>query len=349
MTTKATTIPAPVPALIGVTAQTLFVRYFFVGMACLFPVIVLLGFGHEFQDIGTGKIKPHWIVHVHGAVMSGWILVFLAQAILALKSNFKLHRELGMFGAALGVLVWVWMGIVAVYMIIANHPPQGHWYFDLVSGSMFQMVNFGVFFTWGLLARKKNPAAHKRLLLLATLGTLQAAVDRIHWLPLLGIGYPYVFMMYLDLLLIPLVIYDFVTLRRIHRITWFGLAIIAASELSMSVLWGSPSAHKFWYTWFAPYMEKIVEIKLSEAQTDPLLGKYGWEKWNLSVSREGGRLYFQFTGQDRQELGAISETVFFPRTDVGTYTFVKDEHGVVAKVVAHADAETQEMPRMKQP
>jgi len=67
------------------------------------------------------------------------------------------------------------------------------------------------------------------------------------------------------------------------------------------------------------------------------------------LSREGGRLFFQFTGQDRQELGAISETVFFPRTDIGTYTFIKDTNGTVAKVVAHAGSQTQEMPRMKQP
>jgi len=349
MTTKAAAFPARGHAVISTAPQTLFIRYFFVGMACLFPVIVLLGFGREFQEIGTGKIKPHWVVHVHGAVMSGWILVFLAQAILAMKGNFKFHRELGMFAAALGVLVWVAMGVTSLHMIIANHPPEGYWFFDLLVAIFYLMACFGLFFTWGILVRKKDPAAHKRLLLLATLVTLQSAVDRIHWLPTFGISYPFIYFMYLDLMLIPLFVYDSMTLRRIHRVTWFGSAFIIVAQLGVWSLWGSPVWHKFWYHLTLPYTEKVVEIKLGEPQTDPLLGKYGWEKWNLSVSREGGRLYFQFTGQDRQELGAISETVFFPRTDIGTYTFIKDANGTVAKVVAHAGAETQEMPRMKQP
>ena len=355
MITKLSPLPvaASSVAITNVTKtapQTRAARYFFVAMACLFPVIVLLGFGSEYRDMTTGELKPHWLVHVHGAVMAGWILVFLAQAVLAARGYLKFHRQLGLLSVGLGVLVWLGMGMVTVHMLIANHPPEGHWFFDLCSAAVFLMAMFGVFFTWGILARKKDPAAHKRLLMLATLVTLQAAVDRIHWLPLLGIGYPYVFMMYLDLMLIPLFLYDFVTLRRIHRITWSGLAIIVASQLSISALWGSPALHKFWFNLTAPLMEKVVEIKLGDAQTDPLLGEYKSESFGkMTVSREGGRLHLQFTGQEKQEMGAINETRFFLRSDIGQYSFVKDARGAVTKAVLQLESETQEMPKMEQP
>src|SRR5882762_1906527 len=79
-------------------------RYFFVAMAILFPVIAAIGFTPSYQAMSAGTMTPHWVVHVHGALMTSWLLVFLAQAILAAKGNFKYHRRLGIFAVALGVL-----------------------------------------------------------------------------------------------------------------------------------------------------------------------------------------------------------------------------------------------------
>jgi hypothetical protein len=233
-------------------------------------------------------------------------------------------------------------------MIIANHPPQEYWLFDLILMGFYAMATFGVFFTWGLLARKKDPAAHKRLLLLATLVTLQAAVDRIHWLPMFGIKYPYIYFMYLDTLLLPLFAYDFVTLRRIHRITWFGSAFIIAAQLGVWSLWASPAWHKFWFNLAAPFVEKVVEIKLNDAQTDPLLGDYeGAPFGRITISRESGKLCLQITGQGKQEMGATSAMEFFPRTEIGGFSFIKDSHGVVTKVVVHVSSHTWDMRRVR--
>lgn len=318
-------------------------------MAGLYVAVAVTGFGPNYQDIIKGASKPHWLVHAHGALMSGWLLLFLAQATLAARGHLKFHRQLGLASVALGLLLWFTMGAVTLHMLIAYRPPQGHFMFDLTLMALNGMATFGLFFVWGMLIRKNDSSAHKRLLLLATQVTLQAAIDRIHWLPMFGISYPYIYFMYMDALLIPLFIYDAVTLRRIHRITWFGSAFIIAAQLGVWSLWASPAWHKFWFNLTAPFTEKIIETKLTDTQTEPLLGKYGWENWNLSVNREADRLFFQFTGQDRQEMGAVSETEFFPRTDIGTYSFVKDANGAVAKVVYHAGSRTQELPRMKQP
>lgn len=44
------------------------------------------------------------------------------------------------------------------------------------------VVLFGVFMIWALMVRRRNPETHKRLVIMATLMPLPAAIDRIEWL-----------------------------------------------------------------------------------------------------------------------------------------------------------------------
>ncbi|WP_426671504.1 hypothetical protein ACPPVU_09725 [Mucilaginibacter sp. McL0603] len=322
-------------------------RYFFVGMAILFPVIAVIGFTPSYQAMNAGTLTPHWVVHIHGALMTSWLLVFLAQAILAANGNFKFHRKLGLLSVVLGVLVWLAMATVSAHALIANHPPKEDFLFDLLLMEFYAMSSFGLFFTWGIFVRKKDSAAHKRLLMLATLVLLQAAVDRIHWLPLLGIGYPYVFFLYLDTLLIPLFIYDFFSLRRIHKITLIGSGVIIMLQLSVSLIWGSPAWHQFWFNRLAPFVEKVIEVKLNDAQTDPLLGNYGDKKWHMTVSDDKGKLYLKLPDQPAFELGAISKTELFVTTILWKLYFVKGADGRVIKVINKQGPLTWEVQRLK--
>src|SRR4051812_1958101 len=70
-------------------------RYFFVGMAILFPVIVFLGFFPSYQSLNDGTLEIHWLTHIHSAIMTSWLLLFLTQTILAATGNLKIHRRLG--------------------------------------------------------------------------------------------------------------------------------------------------------------------------------------------------------------------------------------------------------------
>jgi hypothetical protein len=322
-------------------------RYFFVGMAILFPIIAVIGFAPSYQAMSAGTMSPHWVVHIHGALMTSWLLLFLTQSILAAKGNFKFHRKLGLTAVVLGVLVWLAMASVSAHALIANHPPKEDFFFDLLLMEFYAMATFGLFFTWGILARKKDSAAHKRLLMLATLVILQAAIDRIHWLPMLGIGYPHVFFIYLDTLLIPLLIYDYITLKRIHKITWIGSAFIIAVQLTVSALYGSPAWHQFWFNLTVPLMEKVIEVKLSDAQTDPLLGDYGDKNWHMSISRDAGKLYLKVPDQPKFEMVATSETEFFLKTMSGQLSFVKAADGRVTKLITKQGSQTSEMQKLK--
>ncbi len=291
--------------------RSLYIRWFFVGMAGLFPIIAVLGFTPSYQAMAQGSLQVHWVVHVHGAIITSWLLVFFTQAILAAKGNFKFHRNLGLASVVLGLLVWIFMWIVSIHVLIANHPPVESFLFDLILMELNSIITFGLFFSWGMLIRKKDSAAHKRLLFLATIVLLQAAIDRMHWLPMFGLDYPSVFFIYLDMLLIPLFIYDLLTLKRIHKISLIGVAFLIIVQLTVSTIWGSPAWRSFWFNLSAPLMEKVVKIKLNDTQTTALLGDYGDKNWQMNVRQDSGKLYLQLPDQPKFELGATAATELF--------------------------------------
>jgi hypothetical protein len=222
-------------------------RYFFVVMALLFLVVAMFGFIPSYQALYQGLFHVDWIVEVHGAIMTAWLLVFIIQTILAARGNLRFHIKLGMASIALGVLVLLSFSFLETRRIIRDNPPLNDGLFDGWVLVLYTIALFGLFFTWGIIARRK-PAIHKRLLFLSTLIILQPAIDRIQWLPLRSLQWT--LFIYLDVLLIPLFIYDWIILKRIHKITWLGFLLIIIEQVSYLIMLGSPSWHNFWFNLF---------------------------------------------------------------------------------------------------
>ncbi|HEX6226860.1 MAG TPA: hypothetical protein VFZ52_20725 [Chryseolinea sp.] len=222
-------------------------RYFFIVMSFLFLIISALGFVPRYQAMynGTLRFPIHWLAHVHGALMTTWLLVFITQTILAAKGYLKFHRQLGLFSIGIGVLIWISMWVASARALISFNPPVGHFLFDVLIIQCYGIVLFGLFFIWGILERKHG-AIHKRLLFLSTLSLMQAAIDRMHWLPGLHTAL-YIRFFYLDALLILLYIYDWFILKRIHKVTWIGSLLYIISQVIVTMTWGSPAWHNFWF------------------------------------------------------------------------------------------------------
>jgi uncharacterized membrane protein YozB (DUF420 family) len=231
------------------SGKSLYAHYFFVAMASLFIIISAVGFGQSLQVIQAQKITIFWFVHVHGAFMAMWLLVFLTQAILAISGNLKIHRQLGQFTVVLGILVFVFTGIV-IFHAHVGYPIRTNISWSNVLFLVLTTSLFGLFLTWGIIKRK-NAAAHKRLLLLATLVLISAGFNRlllfagvdptILWLDnpsLHGMPNPSALLFYNDLLLIPLFIYDLVTLRSIHKWTLIASGCIIAVQIIILSFWG---------------------------------------------------------------------------------------------------------------
>jgi hypothetical protein len=325
------------------------VKYFFVWMASTFIVLTLLGFGFDYLILSSqGGQKVHWFTKIHGLIMGSWLLLMLTQTILAAKGNFKFHQQLGFISIGLATLVWLTMFIVSIRPIIANSPPifaqDGSW--DILLINFYQISLFGLFFIWGILVRKKA-AMHKRLLYFTTLILIQASVDRIIFLPGL---HDQIFgrFVYLDVLLIvPLFIYDFVTTKQFHKITITGAVIIIVMQAAITMAWGTPAWNKFCFNVFSPFTEKVVEVKLSNAQIKPLLGDYGDKNWHVTVSQEGDKFYLKLPDAPKFEMGAISENEWFLRTMTWKVSFIKGPDGRVIKLINKQPSVIWEVKRLR--
>jgi hypothetical protein len=72
-------------------------RRLYILAAILVPIIVLIGFGptYYFKPFISGPAIPSRLVHLHGIIMSAWVLLFVIQVTLVAKRRTKTHQKLG--------------------------------------------------------------------------------------------------------------------------------------------------------------------------------------------------------------------------------------------------------------
>jgi hypothetical protein len=212
------------------------VRFFFVALSVVFVGVATLGFGPNQLDHIAGKLAISAVGQSHGVLMVTWLLTFATQAVFAAKGRLDLHRRLGAFGIGLGVAVWLSLVGLTIRELINPHVPLE----KRIDNSLPQLYVVLVFLPLFVMAvrLRTNPPWHKRFLAIATIALLQAAVDRFRWLPDMATGYwPQVVV--LDVLLTLLVIFDLISLRRIHPATIVGGSVLFAGQCVVAVLWGA--------------------------------------------------------------------------------------------------------------
>jgi len=212
-------------------------RRFFTGMALALLVTVIVGFSRSFF---LRPLFPDWpspsetIFYVHGAVFSAWIVLLVVQATLVAGSRTELHRRIGPFGAVLAVAMVV-LGTIGA-LVAARRvtgftqvpvPPL-----QFLAIPLFDMVLFAAFVSLAI-ANRRNPQAHKRWMLLATVNLVTAAIAR--WPGVFALG-PLAFFALTDLFVIALAVWDFRTRGRLHPVTlWGGLLTIVSQPLRLVV------------------------------------------------------------------------------------------------------------------
>jgi hypothetical protein len=205
-------------------------RIFFVTMTALAFAIVFVGFAPTFylkEFFDTPPLKP--LVHVHGVAFTLWPVLVVTQVLLIRRGNYALHRTLGTVG-----MIIVAVMVITGYMVIFGKPRPTEAARAFIFTPMLDLIIFPALVAAGIRFRR-DAAKHKRLMYLATFFTVGAGMRRV--LGLLGIEasmdmgwWPFSlgFTMLFVLLLAPLLIYDAVTLRRIHPVTLLGIGIVVA-------------------------------------------------------------------------------------------------------------------------
>jgi hypothetical protein len=213
-----------------------FENLFFSGMAVLILATVFLGFARSYYLAGVFKAPlPNLIVHIHGAVFSSWILLLIAQTSLVATGRIDLHRRLGLLGFGLACLVVI-LGLLAATDSLARHFAAGEPGVGARAFYAIPIADMLVFSTLIYFAFRNrfNPAAHKRLILIATIALLDAAFVRwpIHvaWWDLQLAQmccYP---------LLLLLIGYDVWSTRKVHRATlWASVFLIVLYQLRIPI------------------------------------------------------------------------------------------------------------------
>lgn len=216
-------------------------RVFFSAMVLLILVTVVAGFGPTYYLAGVFPVPlPSRIIQVHAVVFSAWIVLLAVQTGLVSAHRVALHRTLGLAGFCLAPLVVV-CGLLAMASQLRFRAGRGADMLTFSAVSLAGMCLFGVLAAGAYATRKSDLAAHKRLILMATLGLLDAAIHRLH-LPIFHHQIEHAFLA-VDFLLVLLVAYDLFSLHRIHRATlWGSIYFVLVQQLALP-LGATPAWH----------------------------------------------------------------------------------------------------------
>lgn len=218
--------------------------WFYVGMAIIAIAIAIAGFGPAAVSTASRRAPLTWALVSHGAIFGAWLLLFLTQTILVKKRKIAVHRRLGYAGALLAVLMVLSGYITAIAMARRGFDLSG----DLIQGNnkplevlVFQLgdiLSFSILVGLAIWYRRK-PEVHKRLMLLATLGSLMpAALSHIigHSPVLREIAAP-IIVIPLFMLLFAGAVHDRLSRGSIHPISlWVALALFVWANLRAAVI-----------------------------------------------------------------------------------------------------------------
>ena len=84
-------------------------RRMYIWFAVFMPIIVLAGFARSYYLKGFFGFPalPSLLVHLHGIVMTSWVVLFVTQVTLVATGRTRTHQRLGVSGAVLAALIVV--------------------------------------------------------------------------------------------------------------------------------------------------------------------------------------------------------------------------------------------------
>ncbi|HLJ39397.1 MAG TPA: hypothetical protein VKT54_13415 [Steroidobacteraceae bacterium] len=153
-------------------------RRFYLAAAIGIVIVVLAGFSIDL-DLLSDMSSLSALVRLHGLVMFGWIALFVTQTVLVARHRVDWHRRLGVFGAALAALIVIadTATVIVAARLGGNHLPPGIAVPLFVAFSFLDLLSFAILVSSAVGLRSRSDW-HKRLMLLATILVLDAALAR---------------------------------------------------------------------------------------------------------------------------------------------------------------------------
>lgn len=206
-------------------------RRFWGGLAIAFALVAFAGFAPSYylkSHFGAGPQLTS-LLRLHGAVMTAWLLLVVAQTAFIAARRVSWHRRLGVVGVILATLLVVLFARVAI--LRAHEGVLGPGFVPPLQFLAIPLMS--VLVVPGLIAAaiyyRKRSDYHKRLIMLANIEIVTPAAAR---LAILAGFFPPAGFALMDAFLVAIVVRDLITLRRVHPATlWGGLFLLLSQPL----------------------------------------------------------------------------------------------------------------------
>lgn len=217
---------------------------FFTILGLILLALALAGFWPQYFSAVFGRAPApntrFWLIHLHTALFTAWLLIYVGQAALIISGRARLHLKLGPPLAAYGFAIAA-VGILAS-PVLAHR--LGVRVDDMETAAAFvffpliDMVFFGAFLA-AAIAYRKVPHLHKRAMFLATFSMAIVGLGRlVGRLPFESAW------VWQPINLAPLLIaiaYDLFVCRKLYPIMAIGLLVhlarLNAEGFAFSELW----------------------------------------------------------------------------------------------------------------
>lgn len=214
----------------------------------IFLVGTIAGFAVDIPGFTRLKPPAPTIVYVHAFIFTAWLFILSAQVLFVLGDRVAWHKKMGWLAAFWVVLMgivgpWAALSFQAV-MLHGPHSDPG-----FLSVQLGGIIAFVALTSWGF-GLRRNPAAHRRMMMLATASVAGPGFARfnghlLHLSPLLhlpphSVLSAFVSLFYGDMLLVIFMAAWDWWRGRLMRSFVLGAAALLAVELlfSASLFWG---------------------------------------------------------------------------------------------------------------
>jgi uncharacterized membrane protein YozB (DUF420 family) len=214
-------------------------RGFYLVMSLLMAAVFVGGFSQTVPSDFAAHPGLPLLLHVHGAVFTLWVLLFVAQPALVTRGSLGLHRRLGWVGTGLAAAMVV-MGLAATVFSIRYHRVP-----SFFPPPVFLVMNtLGILVFGGLVGAgvrlRRQAEWHKRLMLCATVSILGPGLGRLLPMGSFGAAAPLVMFGVIALFAFAGPVHDLLTRRRVHPAYVWGVATILITEVAIGPLAFAP-------------------------------------------------------------------------------------------------------------
>ncbi|MHB0771426.1 hypothetical protein [Bradyrhizobium sp. 5.13L] len=220
-------------------------RYFYFHMALACAATAFLGFAPTYWvPLAQRTLSASPVIHFHGLLFFTWSLYFVLQTWLAASGRVVNHRSLGIAGVSLATAMTIFGFLASVHVMqhaAALGQKDAGIGFSIVP--MSGIAFFAVVFVLAIM-NTRRPEIHRRLMLLAAVSILDAAIARWFMTFLAPSGPPgpppvpatIAPAVVASLLLVIAMVRDWRTEGRVHPVYLYGtLALLAVKVLNWPV------------------------------------------------------------------------------------------------------------------